>query len=112
MNYIRKSGQSYPVPMKINYKRSLSLTVHWVIESAKKRKNYKSFKNKLVAEFLDILQNKGYVYSKRLEFHKKAIANRFFIKSSFKARKKSAKLNSKIYFKSKFKKPKYYNVVR
>lgn len=83
VNYFKKSGQRYSLPSSISSKRAESVVARWVIESAQKRSDGFCLEDKLVNEILDILAFKGITLSKREEFHKKVISNRFFMKNYF-----------------------------
>jgi small subunit ribosomal protein S7 len=76
----RVGGASYQVPMEVRGDRRISLAMRWLIESANKRSNkdFKTFADKLVAEFLDALNNQGEAVRKRDTMHRMAEANRAF----------------------------------
>jgi small subunit ribosomal protein S7 len=100
LKYIRKSGQSYAIPGVLTDKRSISLTVRWVVASAAARKGY-SMVTKLVDEIIDILNSRGAIYIKRADFHKRAVANRFLLRVSYKKNFQKSSENSEVYFKRK-----------
>jgi len=57
----RVGGASYQVPIEVRGDRRLSLAVRWIIQAATSRSNkeFHTFSEKLAAEFLDALENKG-----------------------------------------------------
>jgi small subunit ribosomal protein S7 len=76
----RVGGAAYQVPMPIRGRRGFSLTVRWLIKEANARSNkqYRSFAEKLAAEFIDILNNTGGTVAKRDAAHRMADANKAF----------------------------------
>jgi small subunit ribosomal protein S7 len=76
----RLGGASYLVPSEVRRDRKLYLALNWIIEAARSRpqKEYRSFKNKLLAELLDASKNQGQAVSKRLQAEKLAEANKAF----------------------------------
>ena len=73
----RIGGATYQVPMEVRDVRALALAIRWVIVSAKKRAE-KTMKEKLAAEFLDALNNRGAAIKIKENTHKMAEANRAF----------------------------------
>ena len=104
IKYLKKSGQSYSLPSPINQKRAESVVARWVIESAFKRSDAFKFEDKLVNELTDILVNKGVTLTKRSDFHKKVVSNRFFMRTYFSKSKKVTKNSINPYSRSIFKK--------
>lgn len=76
----RVGGASYQVPMEVRGDRRVSLAMRWLIEAANKRSNkeFRTFSDKLAAEFLDILNNQGEAIRKRDTVQRMAEANRAF----------------------------------
>jgi len=76
----RIGGAAYQVPTEVRGQRKVSLAIRWLIEATKKRSNseYKSFANKLAAEFLDASKNQGEAIKKRDIAHRMAEANKAF----------------------------------
>lgn len=76
----RVGGANYQVPVEVKGDRKFALAIRWILEAADGRSNkeYHSYSEKLVAEFLDILEGKGQAILKRDNTHKQAEANRAF----------------------------------
>ena len=76
----RVGGAAYQVPMPIRGRRSLSLSIRWLVQEANKRSNkqYHSFGEKLAAEMLDALNNAGGAVAKRDAAHRMAESNKAF----------------------------------
>ena len=76
----RVGGASYQVPTEVRGDRRISLAIRWIIAAAKKRssKDYRSFDQKLSAEFLDAANNEGEAIRKKNLVHKMAESNRAF----------------------------------
>lgn len=76
----RVGGASYQIPVEVRGERKTSLALRWLITAAKSRssKEYRSFAEKLAAEFLDASQNLGAAIKKRDTVHRMAEANRAF----------------------------------
>lgn len=76
----RVGGANYQVPVEVRGDRKFAVAVRWILEAAKSRPNkeFHSFSEKLVAEFLDILEGKGQAILKRDNTHKQAEANKAF----------------------------------
>ena len=73
----RIGGATYQVPVEIGAERGLSLTIRWLIKSARERKG-KSMVEKLAAEVLDASQGRGTTIKKRNDMHRMAEANKAF----------------------------------
>jgi small subunit ribosomal protein S7 len=73
----RVGGATYQVPVEVPIKRSTSLAVRWILRYAKDRSG-KSMMDKLAAEILDAVNNRGGAIKKREDTHKMAEANRAF----------------------------------
>jgi small subunit ribosomal protein S7 len=73
----RVGGATYQVPIEVEQTRSISVGIRWLIKYATGRGG-KSMIDKLTAEILDALGNKGGAVKKREDTHKMAEANRAF----------------------------------
>ena len=73
----RVGGATYQVPIEVDTARSQSVGVRWMIKYASDRGG-KTMREKLAAEILDALGNKGAAVKKREDTHKMAEANRAF----------------------------------
>ncbi len=76
----RVGGANYQVPVEVKPERKNALAIRWIVEAATARPNkeYHTFDQKLVAEFLDALEEKGAAILKRNNTMKQAEANRAF----------------------------------
>lgn len=76
----RVGGASYQVPQEVRGERKVSLSIRWMIESARKRPNkeYHTFADKLAAELIDAFNNTGDAVRKRDLMHRSAEANKAF----------------------------------
>jgi len=73
----RVGGATYQVPVEIRPERGRSLSLRWLIASARARAG-KSMSEKLAAELSDASQGQGTTIKKREDTHKMAEANRAF----------------------------------
>jgi small subunit ribosomal protein S7 len=73
----RVGGANYQVPVEVNAKRRVSLSIRWLITYSRARKE-KSMEEKLAAELLDAANNRGAALKKREDVHKMAEANKAF----------------------------------
>ena len=73
----RVGGATYQVPMEVRPDRSQALAIRWIVGAARKRSE-KTMTERLAAEFLDALNNRGASVKKREDTHKMAEANRAF----------------------------------
>lgn len=73
----RVGGATYQVPVEVKPNRRQSLASRWLIEYASDRQE-KSLEEKLAAEILDALANRGGAIKKREDVHKMAEANKAF----------------------------------
>ncbi|MBE0712832.1 MAG: 30S ribosomal protein S7 [Candidatus Aminicenantes bacterium] len=73
----RVGGANYQVPIEVSSGRSFSLGFRWLIKYAKVRGG-KSMQEKLSAEIIDAINNRGGAVKKREDTHKMAEANRAF----------------------------------
>jgi len=76
----RVGGASYQIPVEVRGDRRVSLAVRWLIQAARTRSNkeFHTFSEKLAAEFLDALENKGEAIKKKDVMQRMADANRAF----------------------------------
>lgn len=73
----RVGGATYQVPIEVPLNRSTSLAVRWLIRYSRDRSG-KSMMEKLSAEIMDAVSNRGGAVKKKEDTHKMAEANRAF----------------------------------
>ena len=73
----RVGGATYQVPVEVRPPRRLSLSMRWLIQSARER-GEKSMEEKLAGEFMDAANNRGTAIKKKEDTHRMAEANRAF----------------------------------
>ena len=73
----RVGGATFQIPMQIRPDRKVSMAMKWLIGYARKR-NEKSMAQRLAAEFLEALEDRGAAVKKRDDTHRMAEANRAF----------------------------------
>ncbi len=73
----RVGGANYQVPVEVATNRSFSLGMRWLIKYAGERSG-KTMEEKLTAEIIDALNNRGAAVKKREDTHKMAESNRAF----------------------------------
>ncbi|MGQ9471084.1 MAG: 30S ribosomal protein S7 [Candidatus Aminicenantales bacterium] len=73
----RVGGATYQVPVEVPPERSVSLAIRWILQFARERSG-KSMEEKLAAEIMDAVHNRGGAIKKREDTHKMAEANRAF----------------------------------
>ncbi|NIO48833.1 MAG: 30S ribosomal protein S7 [Candidatus Aminicenantes bacterium] len=73
----RVGGATYQVPVEVSLNRSTSLAVRWLIRHARDRAG-KSMEEKLSAEIIDAVNNRGGAVKKKEDTHKMAESNRAF----------------------------------
>ncbi len=73
----RVGGATYQVPIEVPLNRSTSLAVRWIVRHARERSG-KSMIEKLSAEIIDAVNNRGGAIKKKEDTHKMAEANRAF----------------------------------
>ncbi len=73
----RVGGATYQVPVEVPIERSTSVAVRWLLNYARERSG-KSMEEKLAAEIIDAMNNRGGAIKKREDTHKMAEANRAF----------------------------------
>jgi len=73
----RVGGATYQVPVEVPFHRSTSLAVRWIVRHARDRSG-KGMEEKLAAEIIDAVNNRGGAVKKKEDTHKMAEANRAF----------------------------------
>lgn len=73
----RVGGATYQVPVEVRNDRRLALGLRWLINASRERSG-KTMKDRVAAELLDALSNKGSAVKKREDTHKMAEANKAF----------------------------------
>jgi small subunit ribosomal protein S7 len=73
----RVGGATYQVPVEVPMERSTAVAVRWLLNYARERSG-KSMEEKLAAEVIDAMNNRGGAIKKREDTHKMAEANRAF----------------------------------
>jgi small subunit ribosomal protein S7 len=73
----RVGGATYQVPVEVSSERSQSVAVRWLLNFARGRSG-RSMEEKLAAEVIDALNNRGGAIKKKEDMHKMAEANRAF----------------------------------
>ncbi len=73
----RVGGATYQVPMKVNKKRAVSLSMRWIIGAAKSKKG-KPMNERLFEELVSASKNEGEAVKKKETMHKMAKANKAF----------------------------------
>jgi len=76
----RVGGANYQVPTEVRLERKVALAIRWLVEAARKRssKEFKTFEEKLAAEFKAAANNEGEAIRKKEVMHKQADANKAF----------------------------------
>jgi small subunit ribosomal protein S7 len=73
----RVGGATYQVPVEVRAERRLSLAIRWLVQFAKRRSE-KSMSERLAAEIVEAVNNRGSTIKKKEEVHRMAEANRSF----------------------------------
>jgi small subunit ribosomal protein S7 len=73
----RVGGATYQVPIEVPLERSTSVAVRWLLNYSRQRSG-RSMEEKLAAEVIDALNNRGGAIKKKEDTHKMAEANRAF----------------------------------
>ena len=73
----RVGGATYQVPVEVQPSRQNALAMRWLIDAARKRSE-KSMAQRLSAEFLEAIEERGAAVKKRDDTHRMAEANRAF----------------------------------
>lgn len=76
----RIGGANYQVPTEVRADRKVALAIRWIIEAATARPNkeFHTMADKLIAEFLDAIEEKGAAIAKRNNTLRQAEANKAF----------------------------------
>lgn len=76
----RIGGANYQVPTEVRGDRKFALALRWILEATRKRSNkeYHLFEQKLAAEILDAVEEKGEAIKKRDNTLRQADANKAF----------------------------------
>lgn len=73
----RVGGATYQVPVEVRLERQQSLSIRWILESARKR-NERTMSDRLANELIDAANEKGAAFKKKEDVHKMAEANKAF----------------------------------
>lgn len=73
----RVGGANYQIPIEVNQNRRVSLSIRWLLMSARKR-GEKGMTDRLAAELLDAFNGRGAAVKKKEDTHRMAEANRAF----------------------------------
>jgi len=73
----RVGGATYQVPVEVRPERREALAIRWLIDASRKR-NENTMQERLAAELIDAVQNRGSAVKKREDTHKMADANKAF----------------------------------
>jgi small subunit ribosomal protein S7 len=73
----RVGGATYQVPTEVREERRVALAIRWLIIASRKRSE-KTQRERLAAEFMDAIQQRGAAVKKREDTHKMADANKAF----------------------------------
>ncbi len=73
----RVGGATYQVPIEVRPERRVSLGMRWLVEAARKRSE-KTMQQRLAAELLEAMENRGAAVKKKEDTHRMAEANRAF----------------------------------
>lgn len=73
----RMGGAVYQVPIEIKGERRISLSMRWIVSSAKNKKG-KAMAEKLAEELIAASKNEGAAVKKKIDTHRMAEANRAF----------------------------------
>jgi small subunit ribosomal protein S7 len=73
----RVGGANYQIPIEVSQERRTSLSIRWILASARKR-GEKGMTNRLAGEILDAFNNRGSAVKKKEDTHRMAEANRAF----------------------------------
>jgi small subunit ribosomal protein S7 len=74
----RVGGATYQIPVEVERDQGRSLAMKWLITSARARIG-KSMEEKLAAELVDAIQDRGATVKRRNDLHKMAEANKAFV---------------------------------
>lgn len=73
----RIGGGVYQIPIEVTPKRQASLAIRWILAGARKKKGQPMYK-RLASELMDCSNEMGFAFTKKVEAHKAAQANKAF----------------------------------
>ncbi|MBX7138404.1 MAG: 30S ribosomal protein S7 [Oligoflexia bacterium] len=73
----RVGGATYQVPTEVRAQRSQALALRWITDAARSR-GERTLADKLAAELMDAISNRGSAVKKREDTHRMAEANKAF----------------------------------
>lgn len=73
----RVGGANYQVPYEVPADRQVALALRWIVRAARER-GENTMAERLAAEILEAARKEGKAYSKRLDAHRMAEANKAF----------------------------------
>ena len=73
----RIGGSVYQIPIEVKPKRQLSLSIRWLLDGARSKKN-RPMAESLANEMIDAANERGHAFSRREEMHRMAQANKAF----------------------------------
>lgn len=73
----RVGGATYQVPVEVRLERQQSLSIRWILDSARKR-NERTMSDRLANELIDAANEKGAAFKKKEDVHRMAEANKAF----------------------------------
>ena len=73
----RVGGATYQVPVEVRPARQQSLSIRWLLDSARKR-NERTMIERLANELIDAANERGAAFKKKEDVHKMAEANKAF----------------------------------
>jgi small subunit ribosomal protein S7 len=73
----RIGGANYQVPVEVRPERQMALAMSWIMQYARERTE-KTMREKIAAEMMDAMNNRGNSIKKREDTHKMAAANKAF----------------------------------
>lgn len=73
----RVGGSNYQVPMQVNRKRQLSLSIRWILAASRGKKG-RPMAERLAQEFMDAARGEGAAITQRTNVHRMADANKAF----------------------------------
>ena len=73
----RVGGATYQVPVEVRPARQQSLSIRWLLDSARKR-NERTMIDRLANELIDAANERGAAFKKKEDVHKMAEANKAF----------------------------------
>lgn len=73
----RVGGATYQVPIEVRPERRVSLGMRWLVDAARNR-HEKTMQQRLAAELLEAMENRGAAVKKKEDTHRMAEANKAF----------------------------------